>query len=238
MKIRCLIGMLVLTAVAQQNAGVTSPCPAGITAIGNCPTGGCGHLSDSLLDEQKNRTEAAQTSGAAKRVADIKALPEPKDWLTGKNRAEIEKPGLERSPFRLVAFLQKVKTEGGESCNCELRKLVDTDLHFVMVDDLNDPESASISAEVTPRVRQNGHENWTDRRLKPLEGSLVRLTGWLMLDTAHIHHNVLLHDAQGPEINREPINRASNWELHPITKIEVCKGPTQACRSGQGWQDF
>jgi hypothetical protein len=231
--------LLVLSAVAQNN-GLTPPCAPGITSISGCPTGGCGGISDSRLDVQKNRIDSPPSQPPVKSVADLKAIPQPTDWLTGQDRSSVQTPGRERSPVRLVAFVKLVNKEGAESCNCELTKEIDNDVHLVMVDRVQDPESASISAEFTPRLRALGHPNWTATDAEnALQGKLVRLTGWLMLDTAHVHHSVRVQDASGhKEIARGPINRASNWEVHPITKVEVCNASEAACKAGQGWVEF
>lgn len=96
-------------------------------------------------------------------------------------------------------------------------------------------EKRSLTAEITPRLRPEG---WTIAKLRRLvrEGGVptddadvavikrpfadVRVTGWVMLDTQHIS---------------KPIDRRSNWELHPVTKFEVCTTTIQSCGSGQGW---
>ncbi len=98
-------------------------------------------------------------------------------------------------------------------------------------------ERRSLTAEITPRLR---HDGWTIAKLRKLvrEGGVptddtatvsatvkrpfayVRITGWAMLDTQHIS---------------KPIARRSNWELHPVTKFEVCTTTIQTCGNGQGW---
>ena len=83
-------------------------------------------------------------------------------------------------------------------------------------------------------MRAQGHPNWVPDRLNDFEGKLVRVTGWLMLDTAHIHHSVLLPG----ESPRGPLVRVTNWEVHPITKFEVCHSSVKKCKKGQGFQAF
>lgn len=97
-------------------------------------------------------------------------------------------------------------------------------------------EKRSLTAEITPRLRPDG---WTIAKLRKLvrEGSVpadasdtttnvkrpfayVRVTGWAMLDTQHIS---------------KPIDRRSNWELHPVTKFEICTITIASCDAGQGW---
>ena len=97
-------------------------------------------------------------------------------------------------------------------------------------------EKRSLTAEITPRLRPDG---WTIAKLRELVRSggvpaddtdtatnikrpfaYIRVTGWAMLDTQHIS---------------KPIDRRSNWELHPVTKFDVCMTTVAACKSGQGW---
>jgi hypothetical protein len=153
------------------------------------------------------------------------------DWTTGQDRTPIG--GTEGWEVRLVARLKIVKKEGKENCNCGLSKQADADVHLVMVDRLADDESESISAELTPRVRADGHHTtWLPRQLLPYQGKLVRLTGWVMLDTAHVHHSHLLRG----EHPVGPVNRSSDWEVHPVTTFEVCTSTIARCRAGVGWK--
>src|SRR5207237_660057 len=79
--------------------------------------------------------------------------------------------------LRLMAFLKVVKQEtSGETCNCELHKLIDTDLHLVMVEHRHDLESDSVTAEITPRVRRLNHPNWSHTNIDKLQKKFVRLT--------------------------------------------------------------
>ena len=98
-------------------------------------------------------------------------------------------------------------------------------------------EKRSLTAEITPRLRPDG---WTIAKLRKLvrEGGVptddtdtgtnikrpfayIRVTGWAMLDTQHIS---------------KPIDRRSNWEIHPATKFEVCTTTVASCQTGQGWK--
>jgi len=64
---------------------------------------------------------------------------------------------------------------------------------------------------------------WTATRIRPLKGKFIRVTGYLMLDTEHLIHN--------------PLVRATNWEVHPITKLEVCTLTQAECEGGAGWKN-
>ena len=122
----------------------------------------------------------------------------------------------------MTGYLLRVKKElSGESCNCKLKTLADTDLHIVIVARRTDPEATSVTVEMTPRVRADNHPEFTFDKVKPNEGKYVRVTGWLLLDTEHISN---------------PLVRATNWELHPVTKFEICTSSKTKCDAGNGWQ--
>ncbi len=68
----------------------------------------------------------------------------------------------------------------------------------------------AIVVESTPGIRKH-HPEWTPTALKPRVDSAdpVRISGWLMMDPAHRNH-----------LGKY---RATLWEIHPITRIEVFK---------------
>ncbi len=201
-----------------------------VPSIAACPLTGCGGIADALLNEAKNRTDTP-ASLTDITVADIKSLVQPTDWTTGQPRVSIT--ATEGWQVRLVARLKIVKSEGRETCNCGLSTAANTDVHLVMVDRLADDESESISAELTPRVRADGHHTaWVPSALLQYQGKLVRLTGWVMLDTAHVHHSHLLPG----EHPVGPVNRSTDWEVHPVTLFEVCASTIAHCRAGVGWK--
>jgi hypothetical protein len=158
----------------------------------------------------------------------------------------------ERSNVRVVGLLLAVKQEpGGESCNCYLREVdVTTDNHLALVNPqvvtanklpahatkkqltniFHEREAKSVTAEFTPRVRKDGHPNFTSGlqsilNTTPQGALLVRVTGQLMFDSEHFHQ---LH-----------LNRATQWEIHPIMKLEFCpKGKMCKKDSDENWVDL
>jgi hypothetical protein len=74
-----------------------------------------------------------------------------------------------------------------------------------------------FTVETTPRTRPL--HTWDKSVLDGLVNAnkQVRISGWLMYDFQHV-----------PEIGTE---RATVWEVHPITRIEVADG-------NGGWQDI
>jgi hypothetical protein len=201
------------------------------TTIAACPLIGCSsRVADASLNQAKNRADISPTLDDVT-VADIKALTQPTDWTTGQPRDSIA--ATEGWQVRITARLKSVKKEGAESCNCDIGTQVNTDVHLALVDRVADDESESVTAELTPRVRAAGsHTNWLASQLMKYQGKLVRLTGRVMLDTAHVHHSHLL-PGENPI---GPVNRATDWEIHPVTTFEVCASTIAHCRAGVGWK--
>jgi hypothetical protein len=192
----------------------------GITNISHCPDDGCSnsttHPNDPMLNHLKNRTDAA-TGPQTMTLQNMRDLQQPTSWTLGQDRTPLQ--DREGRSIRITAYLVQLantpsghpvknpKGEGAESCNCELTHTADVDWHCVLGATYHSAESTSVTAEVTPRIRAN-HPHWnvTALRTASQQHKRVRFTGWLMLDTYHIYH---------------PIVRSTNWELHPITKIEI-----------------
>jgi len=212
---------------------LTAECPDSIDGIAQCPLQGCGELGDALLNQVKNRVTNA-TAPFAATLEQLASIPQPASWDTGSSRASITGVGKEGSRVIVRGFLLRVKPEGGESCNCGLTRRVDTDIHLALASDPEDAEEDSVTAEITPRVRANGHDNWVFKNVKELEGEYVQITGWLMLDTKHIPQaHRLAHERQN-----KGLTRITNWEIHPVTKLEVCTKSKKKCNNGIGWESF
>lgn len=193
--------------------------------LASCPLQGCGGRgTDPLLNEQKNRTDSA-SSPEDITITDIKRKSQPRRWPVGQARNSIQGPGKEGSEVRLMTFMKRVTQSGAESCNCGLTGPGNTDLHITLVSRLTGPQSvnaAGVTAEVTPRVVAQDHPEWKRANIQRFAvGKFVRITGYMMLDTQHISR---------------PLVRATNWEIHPITNIEVCTARISDCRAGTGWK--
>jgi hypothetical protein len=206
---------------------------------------------DPALNEQKNRSDENSDPPVDHTIGWMKSLPDPQNF-TSENRSRSELAQLgEGTKLRVVAWVLDVRHEGQETCNCGLISPsgtdTDTDNHIVLVDPaLRNPkpeclECNSITAEFTPRVRLH-HPNFTFAKLSPLiqksplinpkwkggklqRALLVRMTGYLMYDS---HHFLTT-----------PLNRESNWEIHPILKFEYCPKDS-VCRadSNASWRDI
>jgi hypothetical protein len=194
--------------------------------IHDCPDTGCGPQADPELNKAKNRTDEPAASDVVSHTVDFMrtSLAQPKIWPAGSDRTSLRGAGQEGTPVVMKGYLWQVKKElTGESCNCKLKTLADTDLHLVIVARPNDPEATSVTVEMTPRVRAGGHPEFTFDNVKPNKGKYVRVTGWLMLDTEHIKRSLI---------------RATNWELHPVMKFEVCTLTKAKCDAGNGWHNL
>jgi hypothetical protein len=204
----------------------------GIETIADCPDTGCGDFGDALLNRAKNAVPTI-SSAAATTLEDIRKLVQPSRWNTGSPRTSIVGPGKEGTAVEVKAFMLRVKREKGESCNCGLTPEEETDIHFALVDEPEDDEETSVTAEVTPRVRHAGHPNWVFSKLRDLEGDYVKIVGTLMLDTKHIRQGSKL-DGERPN---KGLKRFTNWEIHPITSIFRCTKSKRACDRGNGWEE-
>ena len=209
-------------------------CP---TTFATCPDEGCGTNKDDELNRAKNKSAVpAESDVQDMTITQIRSLAQPTRWNTNDDRSPIQGDEKEGTPVRVMGRLKLIKNEGAESCNCGITGLKKTDLHLVIVSRITDPEATSMTAEMTPRVRANGHPNWLRAKMiaAGLQGKFIRLTGYLMLDTKHIRQTHLLLG----ERRNSSLVRATNWEVHPITKFEVCKSTIANCRTGTGWQEF
>lgn len=192
------------------------------TSFENCPAQGCG--GDPELNKKKNTLKIPTSQEIQDwKISNILGMTFPALWKSGTKRTKLEEWG-EGTAVRIKAFLIHAKNyaSGMESCNCNLRFDQNNDYHLVLVEKKTFEEANSVTAEISPRIREDG---WTIAEFKKLAKAktYVRVTGWMMLDTQHI---------------KRPLKRLSNWEIHPVTKFEVCTSTVTACEKNQGWKDL
>jgi hypothetical protein len=216
--------------------------PACVTNWADCPEEGCGGKFDPNLNRVKNVT-SLDGEAQIHSLTWMKKLEDPENFSQGESREELQSLG-EGQNITVVAYLLRAKPElGGESCNCGFHTVDETDNHLVLVSKttvdkfpggdaaFSQREPESETAEFTPRVRKNGHPNFTREVVQPLiddteKGALlVRVTGQLMFDSEHFIRNHLV--------------RVNNWEIHPILKFEYCDtGNTCKATSDSGWKSL
>ena len=175
--------------------------------------GPSGDGGDTYTNTRKNRTDA---SAAYHEVTwkSLQSLPYPvaarslADW-TAAQLGQI-KP-YEGIAVSVVGYIDAIKVEdkgSGESTNCHFTAADEVDWHIPLVEHAGDAEATSIVVETTPRIRQS-HPKWTTANLAAWvkADAPVRISGWALLDPEHRAH-----------LGKY---RATLWEIHPITKIEV-----------------
>lgn len=219
---------------AAPSGKVAIPCPNTLNDINDCPDTGCGPSLDPKLNTRKNVRSDDQTAETMT-IQQMKALPDPVPGFNiGDDRDPLEALG-EGKKITVMAKVLVVRKGGGESCNCKLLSVADTDNHMVLVaPSLTHPtlaanEATSETAEFTPRVRLD-HPNLSRAKLLPLitaaNGALlVKVTGLLMFDSEH---------SLGGHLKRK-----NNWEIHPVLGMMYCP-PHKTCTasSDANWKDL
>ena len=170
----------------------------------------------------KNRSDYPAASHAVT-FASLEVLPykdgglakdrvgEGSHW-TAEQKQEVER--YEGIPLTITGFLAAVKPQAGstEGTNCRFKGEANTDWHIALVPGYRDGEDRAIVVEPTPRLKRK-HPNWRKAMLADRTGAQrsptdsVRVTGFLFYDPDHANH--LGH------------YRATMWELHPVTRIEL-----------------
>lgn len=212
-------------AVPHTIAHPAIPCS---TSLSICPAEGCGG-GDPSLNVKKNRLDLPVGAPQEFTFEDFVHLeverPGPADYMPG-DRTEIEQLG-EDTFIALNGFLIGAHSGSPETCNCKLSGEENNDYHLNVVERKTDRLTASVVTEMTPKLRLT-KSAWTLAKLQALlnatNPTYVRVSGYLLLDTEHLSGN------GGP--------RLSVWEIHPVTRFQVC-GSTQAkCDLGTGWRDL
>jgi hypothetical protein len=133
---------------------------------------------------------------------------------------------------RMTAFLYEAHFAdlgSGETVNCNGATAALNDVHMAMVSQADDQECASVTAEISPHFRPatwdeiGNYEtyNATTKKYTPsaamdarLRAQAYRITGQLFFDASH---------EPCPCGTSCTPARASDWEIHPVYAIEVCR---------------
>jgi hypothetical protein len=211
-----LLLTLCLTALQLEARAQIQPCTSSVDSLSECPLEGCGG-GDGELNKMKNRTDVTPSNIQTRTLGQIRAFSEPASWTRGQSRSSIA--FREGRGVVVKGFLRDARKSGKESTNCKLAGEDNNDFHLDLVSFKDAVKATAVTAEITPRLRKPG---WEFEKLDYLgeEKFYVRVTGWYLLDTMHIAN---------------PITRATNWEIHPVTKFEVCTLTKFKCDQGQGW---
>ena len=129
-----------------------------------------------------------------------------------------------RRAARVTGYVYDVKPGGVETCNCKAKEPDMRDTHIeLLADPMHDSKVRRLVVEVTPRMRElmkKQGEDWRTKKLRDkLLGRWVTFTGWLLFDEEHDQQ------AENTSPGRPRNWRATAWEIHPVTKIEISKKP-------------
>jgi len=158
-----------------------------------------------------------------------KTAPTPSQINPNATLGAVLVPGPDLGRWRrqdgavFVGVLVKVKSGGIESANCKARDLPHRDTHIELALNVSAPSTQRVVVEVTPYWRRKVHSkglDWSTANFHQLVGRRVRVTGWLFDDLEHT--NAAENTRPGGAHNW----RATVWEIHPITMIEVLPDET------------
>lgn len=162
------------------------------------------------IDKSRNTAPKAGDIDADVSLAVMLAPGDDEQRFDGKRGATI------------TGYVIEVRHGGKESCNCEATAPEDTDTHIELALSANAPPTQRVIVEVTPRLRrqmkQQGVDWSTEALSRKLRGKWVKVTGWLLFDFMHVKQ------AENTYPGGRENWRATCWEIHPITNIEVLGG--------------
>lgn len=196
---------LILLVVVMLTSGGSALLPGSV-----CPAGGAAITPGGrVFARLKNRTE----------------VPGVSDFDPDVSLEALLRPGVDRGRWsesragRVEGYVVEVKAGGIEAANCYSYR--ERDVHIHVAASPGAPRTEWLVVEVTPRVRRRAAElglDWSaDALREKISGRWCRFEGWLLFDREHADESE--HTAPGARGNW----RASGWELHPVTSIEVLR---------------
>lgn len=175
-----------------------------------CPPSGFGLTATRRVEHRlKNRTSYPQATDFNAQVT-LPALLQPGD---DENRWK------ETQAARIEGYVVSVGRAGIELTNCwsPCRR----DIHINLALRSGAPVSEQVVVEVTPGFERLGKTHGLDWSAATLERTLVghwcQFEGWLFYDRHHAK------EATNTRKEGEDVWRATAWEIHPVTKIEVLR---------------
>lgn len=153
------------------------------------------------------------------------ALPQAADFDARVTLAALLQPGDERVRWAetraavVEGYVVALYEANPEAANCYSLRQRDTHIELALRRDA--PPRERMILEVTPRLRawaaRQGWDWSTPTLARELTGRWCRLEGWLFYD--RIHGNEAENTAPGRAANW----RATAWELHPVTRLQVVR---------------
>jgi len=232
---------------------IDTSCPS---AAGNAPATPQAH---GLQNKAKNNFCAAGQPVDIQH-ADLLQLQSQAQQIPGYQSWDKENLPASRAPFthmagrfqegtlvRYTGFIYELHAadvDSGESVNCSIKGPESNDIHIAFVADAAaKDECTSITAEMSPHFRptawvasdmapklslflEHGRGNWMPN---PTGRRLARVTGQLMFDAAH-------KPCRNGVANPGDPARASDWEVHPVYAMEVCRTAGTTKCDDSDWQ--
>jgi hypothetical protein len=163
------------------------------------------------LDALKNRFTAPARIDPAVTLDAILAPGDDRDRWSRHMGASVE------------GYVAEVYVGGVETANCHARDARHRDAHIVIAASPDaSAEPQTMIVEVTPRWRAMMARRGVDWSTRTLQNTIchhwVRVTGWLLFDFEHASRS-------RNTATRPGVWRATAWEIHPITSIELLEGP-------------
>jgi len=188
-----------------------------------------------LLNEVKHHVPPAGTPvmltfadiATLQRQADARVRSGADAKVSAKDRAKLQELAIhggrigEGDLVSIVGFVVgRPKVNPGESANCYLQGASNNDFEFTVAPAADATPYDGIACEMIPQDRPKA---WTIGRLRTLSAAhrQVLVVGQLMFDSRHLPNPT-------PGTNHES-PRVSTWEVHPVTKLLVCRQPAGGC---------
>ncbi len=153
------------------------------------------------------------------------ALPRATDFDARVTLAALLQPGDEAARWAetraavVEGYVLTVYEANPEAANCY--SLTQRDAHIELALSAAAPPRARMVLEVTPRLRawaaRQGWDWSTPTLARGLVGHWCRFEGWLFFDRIHIN------EAENTAPGRAQNWRATAWELHPVTRLQVVR---------------
>lgn len=186
-------------------------------------------LATNIIAEQECPPEGSATRADLKELNKLKnrqGVPAAGSIDTAITLKKILQPGNDKSRWstskaaRITGYVYDVKPGGVESCNCKTEEKDRRDTHIELVaDPMHTGKTLRMVVEITPHMREaekKKNVDWSTETLRSkLLGRWVTFTGWLLFDAEHASQ------AENTSPGRARNWRATAWEIHPVTNIEV-----------------
>lgn len=181
-----------------------------------------------LLPKGYCPAEGAAVSPGGREFARLKnrvGVPGPQDFDGSVTLEALLRPGedvgrwSESRAGKVEGYVVEVAEGGIEAANCYSYR--ERDVHIYVASREDAPRLEWLVVEVTPRMKERASGlgwDWTAAALRRgLLGRRCRFEGWLLFDREHAGESE--NTAPGAHGNW----RATAWELHPVTAIEVLR---------------